>query len=249
MEHETLSAPISFYGGIMPRKNATQNQRRKNEEEINNREEIILRTNLIKCYNDEQREALELIKNNTISFLIGEAGTGKTHIAIAYAMSEFLDKRYKKIIMTRPAVEAGERLGHLPGAFEEKVHPYMIPLLDFLEEKLEKKYVKKYFEEGQFEIAPLAYMRGRTLKDSIIIGDELQNATKNQILMLMTRIGKGSKMIITGDPNQSDINGKGKLLQISQQLSKIDSIGAIKLVESVRHPLIGSIIKKFNDIE
>jgi len=228
----------------MSRKSSTQRKRQRTLER-----EIILKSNLIECYNEEQEHAIEIIKNNTISFLIGPAGTGKTHIAIAYAMCEFLDRRYKKIIMTRPAVEAGERLGHLPGDFEEKVHPYMIPLLDFLEERLDKRCLKSYFENGQFEIAPLCYMRGRTLKDSICVGDELQNATKDQILMFMTRLGKGSKMIITGDPSQSDINGKGRLLEISEKLSKIDSIGKITLTESVRHPLIFDIVEKFKNIK
>lgn len=234
-----------LYGGIMSKRNSIQKKKCENDSAQN---DSVLRASLIECYNDEQKQALELIKNNTISFLIGRAGTGKTHLAIAYAVCEFLDERYKKIVMTRPAVEAGECLGHLPGAFEDKIHPYMVPLLDFLEEKLEKKCVKKYFEEGKFEIAPLAYMRGRTLKDSIIILDEAQNAKKDQILMLLTRIGRGSKIIVTGDPSQSDINGKGKLTEITHALSKVDSIDHIELLESVRHPLISKIIDVFAGI-
>ena len=226
----------------MSRKNSTQRKSNKILEQEN-----ACRASLITCYNNEQENALEVIRNNTITFLIGPAGTGKTHIAIAYAICEFLDNKYKKIIMTRPAVEAGERLGSLPGLLEEKIHPYMIPLLDFLEEKLQKKFIQKCFEDGQFEIAPLGFFRGRNFKDSFILLDESQNATKEQILMCMTRIGQGSKMIINGDPQQSDLNGKGKLLEISKKLSEIDSIGRAELTYSVRHPLVDKITKKFEE--
>jgi len=198
--------------------------------------------------NDEQKKATNIIKENTISFLIGPAGTGKSYLAISYAVFEFLHGNYKKIVMTRPAVEAGERLGHLPGELEDKIHPYMIPLLDFLEEKLDSKLIQDCFANGSFEIAPIGYMRGRTLKNAVVVFDEAQNATLGQTKMVLTRIGENSKMIVTGDPEQSDLNGKCKLRQISSALSKIEGIKTFELKESVRHPLIEKMIESFDEI-
>ena len=179
METQKCELQFLFYGGIMSKKSSIH---RKHKKELI--KETTLRANLISCYNKEQENALEIIGINTISFLVGPAGTGKTHIAVAFAVYEFLNGNYSKIIMTRPAVEAGERLGFLPGSVDEKIHPYMIPLLDFLENKLGKKMINIFLEEGQFEIAPLCYMRGRNLNSSIILLDEGQNATKEQILMI-----------------------------------------------------------------
>lgn len=246
MTEYALTRISSFFllGGKMARKSSVQRKKQRAEESEN-----LSKRSSVHCINEEQKKALEIMQNNTISFITGKAGTGKTHIAVAYAVSEFINKKYDKIIMTRPAVEAGEKLGYLPGELENKIHPFMIPLFDFLEELLDKKYIERCFEEGIFEILPISYMRGRNLKSSIIIIDEAQNAKKEQILLLVTRICDGSKIIVTGDPKQSDINGKGKLEQISKKLSEIDSIDHIELKESVRHPLINKIIDKFDEID
>lgn len=205
----------------------------------------------IEIKNEEQKEALKKMDANAITFLLGPAGTGKTFLAIAYAINAFLDQKIEKIVLTRPVIEAaGERLGHLPGDYEDKINPYMIPLLDFLHEHLDRTNVNKFFAEGRFELAPLAYMRGRTLKNSFIILDEAQNAKRDQILMLLTRIGENSKIVCTGDPLQSDLNGKGRLAEIAEKLSaKVAGIATQHLTRSVRHPMIEKIIEAFEDIK
>ncbi len=174
--------------------------------------------------------------------------THNTHLAISYAVFEFLHGNYKKIIMTRPIVEAGEKLGFLPGELENKIHPYMVPILDLLEDKLDTKTIEECFDSGKFETAPIAYMRGRTLK-GIIILDEIQNCSISQIKMVLTRLGENSKIICTGDLDQSDLSSKNNNLKLMiEKLSKIDGIDFFNLKKSVRHPLIGKIIEAFDEI-
>ena len=211
--------------------------------------ETTLRANLISCYNKEQENALEIIRNNTISFLVGPAGTGKTHIAVAFAVYEFLNGNYSKIIMTRPAVEAGESLGFLPGAIEEKVDPYLRPLYDALHDFLPYDRVKKYLNMKTIEVAPLAYMRGRTLNDSFIILDEAQNTTSIQMKMFLTRMGWRSKVVVTGDITQIDLPSgiSSGLIEIQHILKHIQAIRFVYLNETdvARHNMVQKIVKAY----
>ena len=194
----------------------------------------------------EQTEARKIIKNNQISFLLGPAGTGKTYLAVSYALEQLSEKKYNKIIITRPIVEAGEKLGSLPGSFEEKTQPYMVPMFNFLEKMSTKNgFLNQNIEDGIIEILPFAYMRGITFEETIVIADEMQNASKKQLMMLLTRIGPNSKILITADPEQSDLNQNNKIVEISKCLSTIDGIDSIIFTESVRHPIISKILEVF----
>ena len=189
------------------------------------------------------------MKKKTITFGIGPAGTGKTYLAVAIAVSAYKAKQVDKIILTRPAVEAGEKLGFLPGDLQEKVNPYLRPLYDALSEMLGADSYSKMMEKGLIEIAPLAYMRGRTLSNAYVILDEAQNTTKEQIKMFLTRLGENSKMIITGDLTQIDLPPKqtSGLKHAVRILKNIDDIGIIRLSEKdvVRHPLVQQIVKAY----
>lgn len=200
-----------------------------------------------------QKRYVDAIKHNTITFGIGPAGTGKTYLAVALAVAEYKAKKVDKILLTRPAVEAGEKLGFLPGDLQEKVNPYLRPLYDALQEMLGMDTYTKMMEKGTIEIAPLAYMRGRTLNNSFIILDEAQNTTKEQIKMFLTRLGENSKMIITGDLTQIDLP-KGVasgLKHASRVLANVDDIGVMKFSERdvVRHPLVQAIVKAYEQEE
>lgn len=202
--------------------------------------------------NEAQRSAWEKFDQHDVLFLIGPAGCGKTQLACAFAMSEILAKKRSKIVLTRPIVEAGESLGYLPGSFEEKVNPYMMPMYDCMERCVGKESPEREFVNKAIEIAPIAYCRGRTFNDSICIFDEAQNANLSQIKLFMTRFGQNSKMIITGDPEQSDIkNGNFTLLDVANKMEQIGKIGVIRFLPCsiVRHPLIADILRKFEDIE
>ena len=196
-----------------------------------------------------QKDYVDAIKNNTITFGVGPAGTGKTHLAVAMAVNSFRNKDVNKIILTRPAVEAGESLGFLPGDLQQKVDPYLRPLYDALFEMLGAETFQKCQERGDIEVAPLAYMRGRTLDDSFIILDEAQNTTNEQMKMFLTRLGFNSKAVITGDITQIDLPaGKNSgLKQAISILKNIDDIAIIKLNESdvVRHRLVQKIINAY----
>lgn len=200
-----------------------------------------------------QKRYVDACRNNTITFGIGPAGTGKTYLAVAIAVSEYKAKRVDKILLTRPAVEAGEKLGFLPGDLQEKVNPYLRPLYDALQEMLGIDSYNKMLEKGTIEIAPLAYMRGRTLNNSFIILDEAQNTTKEQIKMFLTRLGENSKMIITGDLTQIDLpEGKvSGLRHAARVLADVDDIGIIKFTQRdvVRHPLVQAIVKAYEQEE
>lgn len=200
-----------------------------------------------------QRKYVNFIKKKTITFGIGPAGTGKTYLAVAMAVNSFKAKQVEKIILTRPAVEAGEKLGFLPGDLQEKVNPYLRPLYDALQEMLGIDSYSKMMEKGVIEIAPLAYMRGRTLNNAFIILDEAQNTTKEQIKMFLTRLGENSKMVITGDLTQIDLpDGKvSGLKHATRILQGIDEIGIMRFGEKdvVRHPLVQLIVKAYQTHE
>jgi len=207
----------------------------------------------IKAKTQGQKRYVEAIKDNTIVFNIGPAGTGKTFLAVAMAVTAFRSKEVNRIILTRPAVEAGEKLGFLPGDLQNKVDPYLRPLYDALYEIMGYETYMKYLEKGMIEVAPLAYMRGRTLDDSFIILDEAQNTTPEQMKMFLTRIGFGSKAVITGDITQIDLPGdkKSGLKEIQKILKDIKGIEFIYLSDKdvVRHELVQKIIKAYEKHE
>lgn len=197
-----------------------------------------------------QRNYINGIKNNTIIMGIGPAGTGKTYLAVAMAVKAFRAHEVNRIILTRPAVEAGEKLGFLPGDLQNKVDPYLRPLYDALFDMLGAENFQRYQERGNIEVAPLAYMRGRTLDDSFIILDEAQNTTKEQMKMFLTRLGFNSKMVITGDVTQIDlpIDKKSGLIEASIVLKDIKDIEICKFTEKdvVRHRLVQDIVKAYD---
>ena len=200
-----------------------------------------------------QKKYIECIKNNTIVFGVGPAGTGKTYLAVAMAVKAFRSKQVTRIILTRPAVEAGEKLGFLPGDLQQKVDPYLRPLYDALFDMLGAENFQKYQEKGCIEVAPLAYMRGRTLDDSFIILDEAQNTTPEQMKMFLTRLGFGSKIVVTGDITQVDLpDGKRSgLIEVLKILKNVDDIATVRFSEKdvVRHKLVQDIIKAYEKHE
>lgn len=200
-----------------------------------------------------QKKYIETIKKNTITLGVGPAGTGKTYLAVAMAVTAFRAKEINRIILTRPAVEAGEKLGFLPGDLQSKVDPYLRPLYDALFDMLGAENFQKHQERGDIEVAPLAYMRGRTLDDSFIILDEAQNTTTEQMKMFLTRLGFNSKMVVTGDITQIDLpDGKRSgLKEAIKVLKNIEDIGAVRFNEKdvVRHRLVQDIIKAYEKQE
>ncbi|MCK4524781.1 PhoH family protein [candidate division WOR-3 bacterium] len=197
-----------------------------------------------------QKEYLNALQKADIVIAIGPAGTGKTFLAVANALNELLSRNIRKIILTRPAVEAGEKLGFLPGDLRDKVDPYLRPLYDALYSMLERDRVERFINEEIIEIAPLAYMRGRTLSNSYLILDEAQNTTSKQMKMFITRMGMNSKVIITGDVTQIDLdkNQKSGLIELNELTNNIDGVKSIHLNQDdiVRHPLIKEIINAYN---
>ena len=193
-----------------------------------------------------QKEYIEALKSKIITLGLGPAGTGKTYLAVAYAVTALKSKEVGRIILTRPAVEAGEKLGFLPGDLQEKVNPYLRPLYDALYEMLGSENFLRLSEKGVIEVAPLAYMRGRTLDNSYIILDEAQNTTSEQMKMFLTRLGFNSKMVITGDLTQIDLENKNNngLIEAKRVLADIEEIGIVELTETdvVRHKLIKKIV-------
>ena len=200
-----------------------------------------------------QKRYIEAIRNNTIVLGVGPAGTGKTYLAVAMAVSAFRAKEVDRIILTRPAVEAGEKLGFLPGDLQQKVDPYLRPLYDALFDMLGAETFQRFQERGAIEVAPLAYMRGRTLDDSFIILDEAQNTTREQMKMFLTRLGFNSKIVVTGDITQIDLpDGKRSgLLDVIKILKNVDDIATIRFSEKdvVRHRLVQDIIKAYEKYE
>ncbi len=200
---------------------------------------------------EKQKRYISALKESDIVISAGPAGTGKTFLAVAVALTMLLEKKIERIILSRPAVEAGERLGFLPGDMREKVDPYLRPLYDSLYDLLDFEKIQKKIEVGDIEIAPLAFMRGRTLKNSFAILDEAQNATDTQIKMFLTRIGENSKIIINGDPSQIDLPNKtiSGLNRSKKLLGHLNEISVIDFDHSdvVRHPLVSKIVKAYSD--
>ncbi len=200
---------------------------------------------------EKQKNYIRALKESDIVISAGPAGTGKTFLAVAVALTMLLDKKIERIILSRPAVEAGERLGFLPGDMREKVDPYLRPLYDSLYDLLDFEKIQKKIEVGDIEIAPLAFMRGRTLKNSFAILDEAQNATDTQIKMFLTRIGENSKIVINGDPSQIDLPNK-KISGLNRSKKLLGHLKEISVVDFdhtdvVRHPLVSKIVKAYSD--
>ncbi|MFL2891404.1 MAG: PhoH family protein [Candidatus Pelagibacter sp.] len=226
------------------------------EEKINNIEknvEYIIKTpkKSVIPRSEKQKKYVRALRESEVIISTGPAGTGKTFLAVAIGLTMLLEKKIEKIILSRPAVEAGERLGFLPGDMREKVDPYLRPLYDSLYDLLDFEKIQKKIEIGDIEIAPLAFMRGRTLKNSFAILDEAQNATDTQIKMFLTRIGENSKIVINGDPSQIDLPNKSlsglnrskKLLGHLKEISVVD----FDHTDVVRHPLVSKIVKAYSD--
>ena len=210
---------------------------------------ITYRGRQIKCKTLGQQKYIDAIKKNTCVFAVGPAGTGKTYLAIAMAVVALKNKDIERIILTRPAVEAGEKLGFLPGDLQQKVDPYLRPLYDALNDMMGPEGYQRLMERGALEVAPLAYMRGRTLNDAFIILDEAQNTTSEQMKMFLTRMGMGSKMIITGDITQIDLPAgkKSGLVEALEVLRGVPEIGMATLTHKdvVRHELVQAIVKAY----
>ena len=197
----------------------------------------------------KQKEYVKALKNSQIIMSLGPAGTGKTFLAVAVALTMLLEKKVKRIILSRPAVEAGERLGFLPGDMKEKIDPYLRPLYDSLNDLIDYDKIQKKIESGEIEIAPLAFMRGRTLKNSFAILDEAQNATETQIKMFLTRIGENSKLVVNGDPSQVDLPNKNQsgLIKSQKILKNVKEISVINFDQNdvIRHPLVTKIVEAY----
>ena len=211
---------------------------------------VTFRGKQIKCKTVGQKTYVDCIKKDAITFGIGPAGTGKTYLAVCLAVQAYKQKQADKIILTRPAVEAGEKLGFLPGDLQTKVDPYLRPLYDALEEMLGSETYLKLMERGTIEVAPLAYMRGRTLSNAFIILDEAQNTTREQMKMFLTRLGDNSKMVVTGDITQIDLpDGKKSGLEHAVKvLQDVDGISVVQLSDKdvVRNPLVMRIVKAYD---
>ena len=202
---------------------------------------------VVRVKNLNQYKYLESLNESTITFGVGPAGTGKTFLAVAYAVKLLTEMHVKKIVLTRPAVEAGEKLGYLPGDLSQKIDPYLVPLFDALEYFLGNEKVSTFIEKRSIEIVPLAYMRGRTLSNACILFDEAQNSTMTQIKMFLTRLGENSKMVITGDETQIDLSNKlvSGLNRARTALSKIEKINVVEFDNSdiIRNPLVAEILE------
>ena len=211
---------------------------------------VTFRGKPIKCKTVGQKTYVDSIKKDSVTFGIGPAGTGKTYLAVCLAVQSYKQKQVDKIILTRPAVEAGEKLGFLPGDLQTKVDPYLRPLYDALQEMLGVESYTKLMERGAIEIAPLAYMRGRTLSNAFIILDEAQNTTKEQMKMFLTRLGDGSKMVITGDTSQIDLpeGKKSGLIHATRLLKDVEGISVINLTDKdvVRNTLVMRIVRAYD---
>ncbi|GAB4205391.1 MAG: PhoH family protein [Bacteroidia bacterium] len=243
---------LSVIEGLL--KNSTENHFNKDVPDINSN--IILYGNngmVIKAKTPNQKKLVAAVEKNDIVFAIGPAGSGKTYTAVALAVRALKNRQVKRIILTRPAVEAGENLGFLPGDLKEKLDPYMQPIYDALADMLPADKLQLYIENRTIQIAPLAFMRGRTLDNAFVILDEAQNTTQNQMKMFLTRMGNNAKFVITGDITQIDLPTKqpSGLLQSIQLMKNIEGISILYLNESdiVRHPLVKKILEQYKSVE
>jgi phosphate starvation-inducible protein PhoH and related proteins len=234
--------------------NILQSVELQSEEAVSRSENILLYGNngkLIKTVSENQKLMVEKSLINDLMFVVGPAGTGKTYIAIALAVKALRNKEIKRIILSRPAVEAGENLGYLPGDLKEKLDPYLQPIYDALMDIIPSRKLKEYFEEGTIEIAPLAFMRGRTLDNAYVILDEAQNSTINQLKMFLTRMGRNAKFIITGDITQIDLPQKQQsgLVMAINILKNIEGIGVIEFnsKDIIRHKLVKQIVDAYHE--
>ncbi len=209
--------------------------------------------NRLKPRTDNQKEYIRTVAENVITFCQGVAGSGKSHIAVGLALEYLLDEKVKKIIITRPVVESGEKLGYLPGSAEEKLHPYLLPLLDEINYFIPAAQYANLKINNKIEIVPLGLMRGRNFHNCFIVADECQNASYDQLKMLLTRIGMNSKMVVTGDTSQSDLHRhmQGGFYNMMSVLEGVEGIGIAKLTSSdiVRNPIIGKIIHRLDSFE
>jgi phosphate starvation-inducible PhoH-like protein len=209
--------------------------------------------NRLRPRTENQKEYIRTIAENHITFCQGVAGSGKTHIAIGMALEYLLDEKVKKIVITRPVVESGEKIGYLPGTAEEKLHPYLLPLLDEVNHFISSAQYTNLKTHNKVEIVPLGLMRGRNFHDCFIVADECQNASYDQLKMLLTRLGNGSKMVLTGDMSQSDLHRhmQGGFVSMINVLDGIDGIGVSRLDFSdiVRNPIIGKILGRLDSYE
>jgi phosphate starvation-inducible protein PhoH and related proteins len=209
--------------------------------------------NKLRPRTENQREYIRTAAENAITFCQGLAGSGKTHIAIGMALEYLLEEKVKKIIITRPVLEAGEKIGYLPGTAEEKLHPYLLPILDEINHFISSGLYASLKLHNKIEVVPLGLMRGRNFHESFIVADECQNASYDQLKMLLTRLGRDSKMILTGDIGQSDLakHLRGGFLQMIEYLNGIENIGfsVLESVDIVRNPIIASIISRLESYE
>ena len=234
---------------ILERENSTENN-------MTNAKEVLVHGvngKLIKAHTPGQIELVDKVFKNDMVFAIGPAGTGKTYTSVALAVQALKNKEVRRIILTRPAVEAGESLGFLPGDLKEKLDPYLQPLYDALKDMIHFEKLNSHYEKGVIEVAPLAFMRGRTLDEAFVILDEAQNTTHAQMKMFLTRMGKNAKFIITGDPEQVDLPPKQKsgLKEAMAILDNVEGIGMVKLTEKdvVRHKLVGKILAAYKKLD
>lgn len=200
----------------------------------------------IKALNPSQKIYIKSIDDSDVTFGLGSAGTGKTYIAVAKAVEYLAAKKVEKLVFTRPAVEAGERLGFLPGDIKEKIDPYLLPIYDVLNERLGKANVQRFIDDGVIEISPLAFMRGRTFTNAFIVMDEMQNASRSQIKMALTRIGENTKVIFTGDPHQSDLGDESGLMPMATVLKGVDGLSIVNFEsrDVVRSKIVRDILAR-----
>jgi len=235
------------------RKNNKNSKKKKVIDLTNNIQTPVIYRNRVKPRTSNQNEYIRTIAENSITFCQGVAGSGKTHIAIGMALDYLLDEKIKRIVITRPIVESGEKIGYLPGTAEEKLHPYLLPLLDEVRHFISNGEFASLKTNGKIEIVPLGLMRGRNFHDTFIVADECQNASYDQLKMLLTRLGNNSKMVLTGDVSQSDLirHMRGGFINMIQALKGVDGIGVSMLDFSdiVRNPIIGKILGRLESYE